>query len=442
MLSKTIGIISYLPDEQPIRNIRKEKLINLLQSCDRIFPNIHKIIIAQNWKDDELDIRSTTNRDAQFIIYKEKLGITKARKELRKIFLTHTKYDYLIMLDDDCELFGEKRDGDTYLAQIDKHPNMFAAFKPHLLKLFAISRYMFNKFDYKDEESEKGEIFEDMYLHLGLRTLYPDREFYFINCTLRERSDSAWDVNSTWYHNQFNKHDIGDKTRASIKLLKEQKEQLINNTSIKNNVCIGIISWFPDINTIRGVRIRRLQNLINQCNLLLNLPIIIIAQNWNDNEIYITDNITVYNYNKLGITGARKELRKKFLESEYDKIIMLDDDMELFNSKDNFKKYLELINKFPAIEYENFLCNLFAISKDLFSKLDYDNIEAEKNEGYEDWIYISKLKKEFPNEVAKLTGLKLIPYNRHDLVNDRYSTWKTANTKDLTEESRKIIYAK
>lgn len=43
--------------------------------------------------------------------------------------------------------------------------------------------------------------------------------------------------------------------------------------------CIGIISYFPDDNKVRKIRIDKLNNLLKRCDELFNLPIIIIAQN-------------------------------------------------------------------------------------------------------------------------------------------------------------------
>ena len=95
---------------------------------------------------------------------------------------------------------------------------------------------------------------------------------------------------------------------------------------------IGIISWLPNDDT-RSIRQKRLEELLVKCDLLFNLPIIIIAQNW-DKSIKITENCVIFNFDKLGITEARKRLREKFIESEFDYLIMLDDDSELVGTRD------------------------------------------------------------------------------------------------------------
>ena len=187
-------------------------MVMLVTRCAQLF-SLPVIIVAQNWKN---EISSLPN--CKIINYENKLGITGARKELRRIFL-ESEFDYLIMLDDDCDIQGQVADALLYLKQIDEHPNMYGVFKPRLLKLFAISKEMFQKLDYWDGEAENGEIFEDMLLMLSLEKLYPEKKFEFKVPGLREISDSAWDKYSTWFHYQFDKHAIGDNTRAILKEL-------------------------------------------------------------------------------------------------------------------------------------------------------------------------------------------------------------------------------
>ena len=206
-----IGIISYFPDDDK-REIRIERAKKVIEDCNKLF-DLPIIIVAQNWKgvmlyDDNLHIHRY-----------DKLGITGARKELRKLFLD-SEYDYMIMLDDDAKLVGTRSDASLYLDQIENHPGKwYGIYKSQLLKLFAISKDMFKEVDYPEGEAENGDFFEDMYLIMLLNKLYPENKFLFTRNTLNDISDSANDPNSTWYHKQFNKHDIGDRTRAMIKEL-------------------------------------------------------------------------------------------------------------------------------------------------------------------------------------------------------------------------------
>lgn len=128
------------------------------------------------------------------IHYPKPLGITGARKELRKVFL-ESDYDYLIMLDDDCELEGYS--GAKYLRQIESNPGCFIEFNKTLLKLFAISREVFMKLDYDDISPEKGEGFEDRIFVNKLRNRFPSQRRTFQDTGIDQHSDSTGDELST-----------------------------------------------------------------------------------------------------------------------------------------------------------------------------------------------------------------------------------------------------
>lgn len=189
-MKKVIGIISYLPDDVKIRSQRIQLLSSLIAKCNQLF-NLSIFIIAQNWP--ILNFKNCT------IFNYPKLGITGARKKLREKFL-ESEYDYLIMLDDDCRLEGSS--GKEYLRQIDVNPGKFGEFKQTLLKLFAISKEIFELEDFEDAEPEKGEGFEDRILVNKLRKKYPDKKFTFKNTGITEISTSTKDPLSTWYNNQ------------------------------------------------------------------------------------------------------------------------------------------------------------------------------------------------------------------------------------------------
>lgn len=196
---------------------------------------------------------------------------------------------------------------------------------------------------------------------------------------------------------------------------------------------IGIISYLPDDKIIRVERFKKLCSLIASCNRLLNLPIVIIAQNWKNIKLH-TANLTIFNYeDKLGIVGARKELRKKFLESDYDYLIMLDDDCVLYGTSG--KEYLEQIDENPDcfIEFWLTLLKLFAISKSLFSQVDYDDINPEDGEGFEDRIFVNKLRKLFPDKKREFKNTKIGQASIS--TKDPLSTWY--NHQDLKDMLRK-----
>lgn len=210
-----IGIISYFPEKIKIRNNRLCKLIKLIEKCNELF-DLPIYIIAQNWKDLDISMYKNVN----IIKYENRLGIVGARKELRKWFL-ESNYDYLIMLDDDCELKGNKESGNKYIDQIKNHPGMCGLFNQTLLKLFAISKELFKEIDYGDGSVEDGDFFEDILFVNSLKKLYSNKIFIFNKNGLYEISNNYNDPLSTWYTGQFNKKEIGDRTRKILEKIKE-----------------------------------------------------------------------------------------------------------------------------------------------------------------------------------------------------------------------------
>ncbi len=208
MVTKVIGIISWLPNDDT-RSIRQKRLEELLVKCDKLF-NLPIVIVAQNWDN---KVETTAN----CVVFNfDKLGITGARKKLREIFLA-SNYDYLIMMDDDCQLVGSKDDSRKYIEQIDHNPKSVGIFKGTLLKLFAIPKTIMTKVDYEDVSAERGEGFEDMLFVEKCKKKFPYNCFYFIRYGLDDKSDSANDKYSTWWKGQYVKKEMGNKSREIIK---------------------------------------------------------------------------------------------------------------------------------------------------------------------------------------------------------------------------------
>lgn len=169
----------------------------------------------------------------------------------------------------------------------------------------------------------------------------------------------------------------------------------------------GIISYFPDNDSdyhieTRRERSRRFRELLFKLEELWgDIDIIVIAQNWQDFELpEIKNKIKTYHYGKLGILGARRELRKKFLESDYDYLIMFDDDA--MPDSDNPQGYMLEIDKHPdgvgTIRKNQSPLQFFAISKTIYSQIDMPNINAEKGEGFEDDIFVASCFAKFPDK--------------------------------------------
>ena len=199
MNNKVIGIISYLPDNTEIRQNRFSKLLKLIDTCNKIF-DLPIYIVIQNYTNKEI-LYLVDYKNVELSENYNRLGIVGARKKLRESFLS-SEYDYLIMLDDDCELFGDRLSGIEYLKQIDDNPNKFYEFNKTLLKLFAISKEIFKLEDFEDINPENGDGFEDRVFVNKLREKYSDKLYVFNKVNLKESSISTKDKYSTWYTNQ------------------------------------------------------------------------------------------------------------------------------------------------------------------------------------------------------------------------------------------------
>ena len=202
--------------------------------------------------------------------------------------------------------------------------------------------------------------------------------------------------------------------------------------------CIGIVSYLPDVAKIRQNRINKLLKLISKCNILFNLPILIIAQNWKDFNIWDSHVSIIPFEDKLGIVGARKALRKVFLDSDYDYLIMLDDDCTLCGISGS--TYLKQIDDNPDcfIEFNKTLLKLFAISKTLFKLVDYDDVKPEDGGGFEDRIFVNRLRKYYPEKRRLFTNTGL---EQHSIAtDDPDSTWYTnQNLSKMLENTFNII---
>ena len=51
MLRKVFGIPSWLPDKEPDRSQRKERINRLFKQLNDLWPNIDILVVAQNWQD-------------------------------------------------------------------------------------------------------------------------------------------------------------------------------------------------------------------------------------------------------------------------------------------------------------------------------------------------------------------------------------------------------
>lgn len=162
------------------------------------------------------------------------------------------------------------------------------------------------------------------------------------------------------------------------------------------NICIGIISWFPD-NEHRNERVRRCKNLLAQCSELFGIPIVVIAQNWRD-EID-SENIIKINYPRLGITKARKVLWGYFKKSDYDWMICFDDDCILEGSREDGQAFLD----FLRTKDNGYLCGkryefkLSAFHRSAAKNIDLLDLDVEARTGIEDYGFFRFLELKYPH---------------------------------------------
>lgn len=192
----------------------------------------------------------------------------------------------------------------------------------------------------------------------------------------------------------------------------------------------GIISWFPDEPAHRKQRLERLDKTFKHLIDLFgeDIEFLIIAQNWQDYKIpEFVKNTTIYKFDKLGILGARKMLRTKFLESKYDYLIMCDDDIVLDNKVANApKKYLAELDKHPHgfsfIKYGWSLA-FCAISRYIYEREPMVDVDPEKNEGYEDMVFPKLLHFKYANHEFGTNHLFSFLQNTIDFKKNHKSTW-------------------
>lgn len=227
MLSKCIGIISYFPNG-PLRDIRKENFNNLIKTLNDYF-KLPIIIIAQNWKEEDFNIKYCST--IKIYRWNGALGITGARIALREKLLKEN-YDYSIWIDDDINIKCNAQSVNAYLREIDKHPDMFGQVKK--LQLFAISYKMLKLMDFdfiRKYESYRGEIWEDVAYYKTYTKLYGNK-FYNINIPnlILDFMPSEKDTSSTWYYKEINQNLIQKNTNKIInEWTRNKANDLYNN---------------------------------------------------------------------------------------------------------------------------------------------------------------------------------------------------------------------
>lgn len=208
-----IGIISYLPDND-LRELRYNKCQELIKQCDEIF-NIPIIIICQNYKGLKLKSKNLIRYDY------DKLGIVQARKTLRDKFL-NSKFDYIILNDDDVTIEGNRLEGKDYLRKLNDRPNGYFMQNTNLFSGLAISKSLFNKIDIPELDAEKGEGYEDYAFGLLLREIVKVGCIH-MNTNIKFRHTFQ---NSTWINHGNGPDDWHRRKELTIEWVKNKLKEM------------------------------------------------------------------------------------------------------------------------------------------------------------------------------------------------------------------------
>ena len=214
---------------------------------------------------------------------------------------------------------------------------------------------------------------------------------------------------------------------------------------------VGIVSYLPANNY--QARQQRLLRLLGQLKAYWpSIPIIIIAQNWRDNNFLPKDlNIKVFNYKGgLGILKARQTLREKFLETDYEQIIMFDDDAVISTNPAAAQRFLEECDKHPngfmflkgwrkdpLGIYNPAQLNGCVISRWLYAAEPIrDQWNPQEKGVYEDVIYSHLFHWKYPEYEFEVPDFQCIQWS-----NQQYkvaSTWKTTQ-RDCVSRTRRLM---
>lgn len=178
-----IGIVSYFPDDEILRNERQGYCFDLINKCQEVFKDVPIIVIAQNWQGRKIEGATIYEYD--------KLGIYKARNELKKIFLA-SEYDNLIMLDDDAILTGDEIDGRLYMKEVSNNPNKIGYFQGKFLKLCCIPKEVYKNIPDFTEETYNDE--KTVYEYAKANGMYIFSYPYTINRNkiINRNASSTW----------------------------------------------------------------------------------------------------------------------------------------------------------------------------------------------------------------------------------------------------------
>lgn len=262
-------------------------------------------------------------------------------------------------------------------------------------------------------------------------------------------------TNKTW---RFGLHE-GKWFRECIKFFKQEGIEIDYNKrgAINMKPVFGIVSYFPWEQPDRKQRQDRLDRLVKQLSdLWPDVPIIVISQQWKwyTLEGKCKNKVLRYDYPKLGILAARQKLRERFLENDFDYLIMFDDDAIIqMDRPDLAKKYMEELNKHPSgfcfidgqgsspfTSYNDSQLNLNAISRDLYEKEPIPNVDPQQSVAFEDRIWSTLLHFKYSDlEFKAPQGIRCIHFkNPNETAPSTWSSEKVYNWRQMRNKTVEI----
>ena len=243
--SPVFGIISWFPDKEPDRSQRIERLNKMMAQLIELFgEDIKFMIVAQNWKNYKLP---KNIKNVEIFKY-SKLGILGARKTLGKHFL-QSKYDYLIMCDDDIVLkTNEDFTKEYFFKELNKHPNGFMFIQyGWSLTFCAISKNIYKQTPMSDIDPEKGEGYEDTVWPFLLHYKHPKNEFNIAGIKfIQHHQEFHKNHKSTWDSGKVNHENLQELTHYYIERFKKGEFTINDEVKRKAKAFLDKYDWYQN----------------------------------------------------------------------------------------------------------------------------------------------------------------------------------------------------
>ena len=205
-------------------------------------------------------------------------------------------------------------------------------------------------------------------------------------------------------------------------------------------VIVGVVSYFPD-NEYRAERIRRCRRLVADCERLFGVPIVVIAQNWEGEDVR-AETLVRMEYPKLGITKARKRLWEYFRASGHEWMICFDDDCSLVGDEADGRCFVEELKKHKGgyVLGKKNEFKLCAFHRSVAERYDIPDVDVDEGTGIEDYAFFRLLEEHYPDgELAVDKGTLAETSSWKD---DEATTWNRSNLQTAKLLQKTAVYIK